>query len=138
MIQISSNKSIFKKDILTKIIPASIIIAVLLFSRFVNPENSIIPQCLFHSFTGYSCPTCGLSRSLYSIANFHVFESFKHHLMGPVIASLMLLYLIRLSCEAVTGKEISIKGGSKIIKIFLGILFSIWIFYWIIKLTGEF
>ena len=47
----------------------AIVIAALLFLLYyyVDPEVPwLMPKCMFHEFTGYRCPGCGLQRALVS------------------------------------------------------------------------
>ncbi len=48
---------------------------------FVFVKLGIIPpmKCQFKEFTGYPCPTCGTTRLVLAVYNFHFFSAFKYN-----------------------------------------------------------
>ena len=40
---------------------------------FFNPStHGFYPVCLFHKLTGWNCPGCGMTRSLYAVSYTHL------------------------------------------------------------------
>jgi len=80
----------------------SIVILALIAAR-VLPVEKALPTCLFRSFTGISCPTCGTTRSLVHLAHGDVTGSL---ILNPLFSLLMMtaltLFIARsfsLACE---------------------------------------
>lgn len=48
--------------------------------------------CVFHWFTDWECPGCGITRSLIAMYLWHPTLSFYFHPLGPIIAFLTLFY----------------------------------------------
>lgn len=116
---------------------ALILFIILVVAVFVNPENYSISKCLIHDTTGYSCPSCGLSRSFYAGANLHLLQSFGFHAMGPILLLGTVLLFIKLSYESVSGKVIQLPVRKNVIKISLVIIGLIWATDWIYRLISE-
>jgi len=130
-------KTSFSNLILNKAFGASIILIILIVSIFWNPEKGNLVPCFFREITGHSCPSCGLSRSFFVMSHLHILESFKFHLMGPIIYVSILLLFLKFSIELVTKKEIQIKFNPLIGRIFIGLFICLWVAYWIFKLINE-
>lgn len=125
------------KKILPKAIIVLFLLSVLLVSILTNPEQTKLLTCQFKQLTGYSCPTCGLTRSFYAFSNMDLQESFRFHLMGPVIYVALLFVLMKFSIEVIIRKEIKLKinpGAAKIILIFF---FCTLFCFWIIRFIYE-
>ena len=56
-------------------------IFALIGARLIHWLNPPLPACMFKSITGYPCPTCGMTRSLEALSEFHIWQSF---LMNPL------------------------------------------------------
>ncbi len=52
--------------------------------------------CLFHLLTGYYCPGCGGTRSVYLFCHGHFLRSFVYHPIVPYTAVVTLYLLLRL------------------------------------------
>ena len=129
--------SLPSEKILLKTIFASILILGLLLSIFWNPEKADIVTCYFHKLTGYSCPTCGLTRSFFAISHLRFQEAFQLHLMGPVIYFALVFLFLKFSFEIVTRKEIQIKVNPLLSKITLFVFLGLWLGFWLIRLLNE-
>lgn len=116
---------------------AIILFVVLLVAIFVNPEIYPISNCFIHNATGYSCPSCGLSRSFHAGANLHLLQSFGFHAMGPILLLGTTLLFIKLSFESVSGKSIQLHIKSRVMKISMVIVGLIWAADWIYRLIIE-
>jgi len=56
--------------------------AGLWYVRAADPSGqSLLPPCLFHSFTGLWCTGCGITRALHHILNGHLYAGFR---MNPL------------------------------------------------------
>ena len=132
MIKLSSNKPVPQENILPKTIFLSILILGFLLSIFWNPEKVNLLPCYFHKITGFSCPTCGLTRSFHAVSHLHLQEAFQLHLMGPVIYFALVFLFLKFSFEIVTRKQIQIKVNPLLSKIAL-FVFSKLPFIWVIS-----
>ncbi len=136
MIQFENFKSVPTK-IINKAICACGLLTILVFSIIINPEKANFLICYFQELTGHPCPTCGLSHSFYAVSHLHLLESFKFHLMGPIIFTIMLFLFLKLCWEIVTKKEIRIGLNPKITKINLIVFSFSWLSFWIIRLVND-
>ena len=103
----------------------------------VPSENLPFAACAFHSLTGYSCLTCGLTRSLQAIIHGDFVASVRFHAMGPVLFMLALLSMFILSAEALTGKQILVPWKSRNARILILTLGIVWLLYWGTRLISE-
>lgn len=113
------------------------LLGILLVPVFLNPVESGWQVCYFKLMTGYSCPGCGMSRSLYAFSHFRLQESFHFHMMGPIIYASLLLLLLKFSFEAVSGRDISLKPNSLILKIVIAAFVSLWFGFGIVRFINE-
>jgi len=66
-----------------------IVLLLLLAARFL-PLLELSPHCIFKSFTGLPCPTCGVTRSLVFLSNGWLLRSFA---MNPLFFVCCCLFL---------------------------------------------
>lgn len=137
MIKLLLKKSVPSENILPKAIFLSILILGFLLSIFWNPEKVNLLPCYFHKITGFSCPTCGLTRSFHAVSHLHFQEAFQLHLMGPVIYFALVFLVLKFSFEIVTRKEIQIKIAPLLSKITLFVFLSLWLGFWLIRLLNQ-
>lgn len=137
MIKLHLNKSLASENILPKAIFASILVLGLLLSIFWNPEKADIVTCYFHRITGFSCPTCGLTRSFQAVSHLHFQEAFQSHIMGPVIYFALVFLFLKFSFEIVARKEIQIKVNPLLLKITLFVFLSLWLGFWLVRFFHE-
>ncbi|MGB6034119.1 MAG: DUF2752 domain-containing protein [Bacteroidota bacterium] len=105
---------------------------------FILPPGEIpIWSCLFHDLTGYSCFTCGLTRSLHAAADGHLLASFQFHLLGPILFGGMLLGSVAWTVEAVTGRALRLEGPRRVGRTFFFSLAAIWAIYGLFRLVLE-
>ena len=116
---------------------AVMLFGFLLFPFLLDSGSSGFLSCKFHQLTGLSCPTCGMSRSLHELSQFHLLEAFKMHLFGPVLYLLALTLFFKLSIELVSGSAISIGISSGMLKKISVAFGFLWILYWLVRLTLE-
>ena len=103
---------------------------LLILTILVDPRDISILACQLKNSTGYSCATCGLSRSFYAVAHFDITEAFRYHLLGPIFYLLILGLFIKSSIELMSKKEIKILTSPKSAKILMIILAFVWLVYW--------
>lgn len=113
------------------------LLGVLLIPVFLNPVELGWQVCYFKLITGYSCPSCGMSRSLYAVSHLRLQESFHFHLMGPIIYASLLLLFLKFSFEAVSGRDISVKQNPLILKIVIAAFVSLWFGFGIVRFINE-
>ncbi len=118
------------------------ILAVFFFSIlavpfFISPESSFLPKCYFKSFTGYSCPSCGFSRSFFAVSHLDIKEAFIMHAIAPVVYLSMLLYVLSAVFETISGSQIKLELKSYSKKGLLFSFFSLWIVFWLVRLIIE-
>lgn len=135
---ISFTSKINPADRRIRIFLVAVFLGVILFPFLISPVPAGIITCKFHQITGHSCPTCGMTRSLVALTHFHLKEAFLYHLFGPLVYVLFLVSFVALLTEIITGRKIGLKIKPLTIHIIIGIFFSLWIIFWIVRLVGEF
>jgi hypothetical protein len=110
----------------------------LLIVFFVPPANLSFVNCAFHSITGHSCLTCGMTRSLHAISHGDFTASVRYHLFGPGVFIAMLLGLMISTAEAISGKKSALPAGRKIRNKALIVFAIVWVVYWGARLAAEF
>jgi len=135
---ISFTSKINPADRRIRIFLAVVFLGLILFPFIISPAPAGIITCKFHQITGHSCPTCGMTRSLVALTHFHLKEAFSYHLFGPLVYIIFLVSFIALLTEIITGRKIGVGIKPLTIRVIIGIFFSLWIIFWIVRLVGEF
>ncbi len=104
----------------------------------VPPSHLSFANCAFHSITGHSCLTCGMTRSLHAISRGDFAASVRYHLFGPAVFIAMLLGFIILTTEAISGKRSALPVAGKTPKRILMFFAIAWLVYWAARLASEF
>ncbi|NOZ60200.1 MAG: DUF2752 domain-containing protein [Calditrichaeota bacterium] len=104
---------------------------------FWNPNAHPLTVCRFHQFTGVSCPTCGMSRSLQAAAHFHFADSIKFHGAGWIVVLGLILVFIWNTFAGVSGKKPAISFSPRQKKWVFGGLIVIWIIAWMINIVRD-
>ncbi|MGA9119801.1 MAG: DUF2752 domain-containing protein [Bacteroidota bacterium] len=121
----------------TKAVIAGGLLAVLVALFFVDPAQMSILSCPFKEATGCSCLTCGMSRSLHALAHGEVLNSFRFHVMGPVLFVGVLALLFIFAYESIAGKSFPFRPTT-IVRRRTTMLFALtWGLFWVIRLAGE-
>ncbi len=110
----------------------------LLVLFLVPPVILPLPHCAFHSITGHSCLTCGLTRSLHAMLHGNLADSVRYHLFGPIVLLGMLFWLAIFVLEAVTGRRVMLFPGGKARNRLIGVFAILWLVYWGVRLAAEF
>ena len=135
MIKFHLKNNISSRGLKNRVVYIVVLFVIIATVSLWNPDESILPDCQFHSLTGYDCPSCGLTRSFYSFSHFHASESFRFHPMGPILFVALLVLFLKYSYEIAVKREIQIKVNPVLIKISVILFFSIWIGLWIMRLV---
>ena len=109
----------------------------LMASFLIVPENSPFPSCEFHTLTGLSCLTCGLTRSLHAMSHGELIGAFGYHLMGPVIVLCMMFMAGVLAFEAMSGRRLHVAAAKKHRTFAMSMVVVTWLVYWGIRLISE-
>ncbi len=116
---------------------AFILLVFLIFPYFTESGSTGIFGCKFHQLTGLSCPTCGMSRSLYELTQFNLLGSLKMHLFGPIIYLIATFLFFKLFLEIISGRSLTIGMSSRFIKISIISLGIAWVVYWLVRMAME-
>lgn len=111
------------------------LLIILVYSIFINPAESNITTCRFHQLTGLDCPTCGISRSFYSLSQFDFSGAFGHHPFGPVLFAVFSLLLVYFCVELLLKKEVQFTAGIFNFKWFSGVFLGVWFIIWILRIS---
>jgi hypothetical protein len=103
----------------------------------VPPADLPLPACAFHSITGHSCLTCGMTRSLHALAHGEFAASVQFHLLGPAVFIAMLLGCLVFTAEAISGKAMAIHLGGSVRRQIIAAFAAVWIIYWGVRLVSE-
>jgi len=83
---------------------------IFLIFVFLNRHFAgLIPQCIFHEFTGVPCLTCGATRSVVSLAEFHPLASFLFNPMVPIFLIGLLLLSLLAAVETISGLKLKME-----------------------------
>jgi hypothetical protein len=110
---------------------------ILLLIPFINIStlNSIPHFCLFEKIVGIPCPVCGVTRSIVSLSEFNIVESFNYNPAGILIVfSLVLQIPLRIIALI---NENYFKIIQKISEIMLFIVIFSLFLQWFLKLISN-
>ena len=113
------------------------IITVLGYTYIYNPYDTNMFLCYLKVKFGFSCPTCGLSRSFYEIAHLNFPDSFSLHFIGPLIFIFLLLVLFRYLIEIISGKEFLLRINKFSFRKLLIVFASLWVVFIIVRFFDE-
>ncbi len=64
-----------------------------LYARFLMPH---MPPCLLRTFTGWRCPSCGMTHSVFALARLDVIGALRENVMIPFAALTAVIWYIEL------------------------------------------
>lgn len=99
----------------------SVISLAVLFTSFVLPAGGFpgIDTCAFHSITGLSCPSCGLTRAFCAISHGHFHDAWSLH---PFSFPLYALVLVGVAAPLLNRRFPAMTGGKAALTFRAGIL----------------
>jgi hypothetical protein len=109
----------------------------LLILFIVPPAHLPLPACAFHSITGHSCLTCGMTRSLHAMTHGDLAASLQFHLFGPIVFFGALLFVLFFAAEAIRGKQFSLQLSGRMKKHAAMLFAIVWLVYWGARLVTE-
>jgi hypothetical protein len=83
-------------------IAAAMVVLILALAAFwlraAGHEGSgFLPPCLFHRLTGFSCPSCGMTRATHAVLNGRLAEAMTFHPVGvvmlPILGGMVAFFL---------------------------------------------
>lgn len=80
--------------------PAAFGLLLLVKMAYANYIMPHMPPCIFRTLTGYRCPSCGLTHSVFALCRLDLVEAARQNLIGPFGVLLALLYYAELWCRA--------------------------------------
>ena len=104
----------------------------------IAPARLPLPECAFHSITGHSCLTCGLTRSLDAMAHGEWSVSVRYHLFGPAVFIAMILGFVLFSTETIFGTRIVLPVSRIARNRAIAVVILSWFLYWVLRLSSEF
>ena len=110
--------------------------AVILFSIilslpfWINPNSQNLLTCSFKEMSGYPCPTCGMSRSFYSLTHFNLSQALDYHLMGPVVYFSLMFLTFLFTVELLLQKKLILQLQRIHKLLFFTMFASAWIYTW--------
>ncbi len=137
MIDISVNRAQPVKYSFNKVVPAVVLLIILSAPVFIDPGSLDFQVCYFKSLTGYSCPTCGLSRSFHAVTHFQLKDAFTFHIMGPVLYLTFLFFFFKFTFESVSGEELRIKLKPILKRALIISFVFIWSGFWLVRFLTE-
>lgn len=127
----------FERRILMTLMAGGLFLGFLILF-VVPPADLPLATCTFHSITGHSCLTCGMTRSLHAMAHGEFAASVRYHLMGPAVFLGMLLCFVVFTAEAISGRRSAIRTSRKIRNQAVVAFAIVWLVYWGVRLAAEF
>lgn len=136
MKQICQANVLFERRMTNAVLAAGLFFGLLTLF-LVSPADLPLPACTFHSITGHSCMTCGMTRSIHAISHGDLAASVRYHLLGPAALLAMLLGFVIFAAQAVSGRPFAIfmsrKTRSRVVIAFA----VVWLVYWGVRLIVE-
>ncbi len=114
-----------------------LILGSFLVFPFLTDHGDTGLVCQFHKMTGLSCPTCGMSRSLYELVHLHIAASFRFHLFGPVVYLVAVMLFLKLSLELALGTRLTPGISNNIYCRVILWTVIMWVIYWLVRMGVE-
>lgn len=75
-----------------KILVILFVLLVITIIYYINIQFGIKIPCLFHRFTGWYCPGCGITRCLIAIVDLDFYQAFRYNMLGFILLPFLLIY----------------------------------------------
>ena len=79
------NNSLSAVDRRNRCAGIGMLLCLILYAFFVDPDKVTVFRCFFRELTGWNCFACGLSHSLHASACLDWAAAAKYHLFGPAL-----------------------------------------------------
>lgn len=112
-----------------------ILLSLILYAFFVDPDKVTIFRCFFRELTGWNCFACGLSHSLHASAYLDWTAAVKYHLFGPALylsSWLLSLYWI---LEIVLDRKEIVRINPGNTRVGITVVALICLIYWLFHLS---
>jgi len=118
---------------INKIYGLGFFLVIILLSFLIDPMKQGLLGCYFLEATGHNCPTCGMSRSFFSMAQANFISAFEFHYFGPLLYVFFIIMVIKFAGEIIMNKNITIKKNLIPHKIVFLVFSLTWLTVWILK-----
>ncbi len=97
--------------------------------RHSGPYAAWLPECLFHRFTGWQCPGCGMTRATHAALHGRFAEAFHWNPFGMLLLFILLLGSALGLTVWVRGKPwpARLTPGPRTAWIFLALVLGFWL-----------
>ena len=110
------------------------LLGLILYAFFVDPDKVTLFKCVFREWTGWNCLVCGLSHSLHASACFDWAAAFKYHLFGPVLFLSSLTLTGYWIIEIATNRKGVVRIQPGIVRGGIIVIAGVWLIYWMLNL----
>lgn len=93
-----------RKTLYTLLFIACIAGYIWLYYNIFYPSTAF-SSCIIKSVTGYSCPSCGTTRSVLALTKGNVFSALKINPLGVIIAGIMIILPFWIIRDVLTKKQ---------------------------------
>ena len=131
-----------ERSLRNRIWPSTYFLAVLLVASALLPlpQNNAIAGmpsiCVFHNFTGWPCPGCGLTRSWVSMAHGQFASALVWHPLGPLLFLSALFYSVWSAWLALSRPRFPLP--TKLQTRFIVCFALVMVGFWALRLVGVF
>lgn len=112
------------------------LLAFLAYAFWIDPWQTPIQTCYFKTWTGWDCPSCGMSRSLHALTHGQWLRAVHFHWMGPVLFAMVIFMLLEVVLELTLRKKITVSSRWISAKKILFFFLVFWMVTWLVRLAG--
>lgn len=132
--RILSGSSLSHDQVILRWAGLAVLLVIVAAAGFYNPFESRLLVCQFRELTGVDCPTCGISRSMFSALHCHIGDSFRYHPFGVLFIVALLMLGSKFAIELLLRRRIAIIQKKVSLKVVLFTVTSVLVVNWIIKI----
>jgi hypothetical protein len=107
-------------------------------SYFVPPESLPFGACAFKRATGFSCLSCGMTRSFHAAACGELGEALRFHPLGPILLAGILFVGAIAGGEAVAGRTLAARPPKRTVVRIAAVLGSGWLLFGVVRAVIEY
>ncbi len=118
----------------------ALLILLSVFAGSVIIDNPDFPYgiCLFRTFTGFPCPSCGMTHSFVSIGHLKILDGFYFNILGPLLYLALLTGIVLLIAEIILDRLIIQIVFERYQKFVLLIVIPLILLSWAVNLLRHF